>query len=193
MRKSILMGFSGILLLITACGPSREKSVLKVKDLEKRLFSPEAVSFNKVKADSLMMLYVDFVKDYPKDSLSPQYLFKAAGIAMNSGDGSKALNLYNQFLQDYPNHPHAAMSLFFKGFVYENILHNLENAKEVYLQFIEKYPNDEFNDDARLALQNLGKSPDEMIREFEVRQKADSTRIADSVTHAKKTHKKSRG
>ncbi|MEI7981733.1 MAG: tetratricopeptide repeat protein [Bacteroidota bacterium] len=190
MRKSTLLFIAGILLLLTSCGPSREKSVLKIQDLEKRLFAPEAVSFDKVKADSLLTLYLNFVKDHPKDSLAPQYLFKAAGISMNSGDGTKALNLYDQFLKDYPDHPHAAMSLFFKGFVYENILRNLESAKEAYLQFIEKYPNDEFNDDARLALQNLGKTPDQMIREFEARKQADSTRIADSLKMAKKTRKK---
>ena len=190
MRKSTLLFIAGILLLLTSCGPSREKSVLKIQDLEKRLFAPEAVSFDKVKADSLLTLYLNFVKDHPKDSLAPQYLFKAAGISMNSGDGTKALNLYDQFLKDYPDHPHAAMSLFFKGFVYENILRNLESAKEAYLQFIEKYPNDEFNDEARLALQNLGKTPDQMIREFEARKQADSTRIADSLKMAKKTRKK---
>jgi outer membrane protein assembly factor BamD (BamD/ComL family) len=160
--------------------------------MEKRLFAPEAVSFDKAKADSLMTLYTKFVKAYPQDSLSPDFLFRAAGIAMNSGDGTIALNLYDQFLKDYPNHPQAAMSLFFKGFVYENLLRNLDYAKETYLQFIEKYPNDEFNDDARMALKNLGKTPDQMIREFEVQHRADSIRVADSLALAKKQgkHKK---
>ncbi len=190
MKKSVFCFLAGLVVVITSCTPSREKSVLKIQDLEKRLFAPEAVSFDKAKADSLMTLYVTFVKDNPKDSLSPDYLFKAAGIAMNSGEGSKALNWYNQFLKDYPEHANAAMSLFFKAFVYENLLRNLDYAKESYLLFIEKYPQDEFNDDARIALQNLGKSPDQMIREFEVRQKADSARIADSMALAKKSRKR---
>jgi len=190
MKKSLFYFLAALMAMLSSCTPSREKSVLKIQELENRLFSPDAVSFNKAGADSLMALLVDFVKDHPTDSLSPDYLFKAAGLAMNSGEGSKALNLYNQMIKDYPEHENAAMSLFFKAFVYENLLHNLDYAKESYLLFIEKYPQDEFNDDARVALQNLGKSPDEMIREFEARQKADSARVADSIVLTKKSKKR---
>jgi outer membrane protein assembly factor BamD (BamD/ComL family) len=64
--------------------------------------------------------------------------------------------------------------VFFKGYVYENLIRNLDKAKEIYLQFIEKYPESDFADDAQMALQNLGKTPEQMIKEFEERRKADS-------------------
>ena len=75
--------------------------------------------------------------------------------------------------------------MFFKAYIYENQIKNLEKAKEIYLQFIEKYPNDDFAKDAKIALQNLGKSPEQMVREFEERRKADSARIADSLAALK--------
>lgn len=184
--KKIVILFFPLALILFACGPSRDQSVTTIREMEKQLFSSDAASYNKAKADSLMSMYVKFVKENPADSLAPDFLFRAAGLAMNSGDGTRALNLYDQFLKDYPTHQQAAMSLFFKAFVYENLLHNLDYAREAYLQFIEKYPNDEFNDDARLALQNLGKTPDQMIREFEEKQRADSARIADSLAKTKK-------
>ena len=80
------------------------------------------------------------------------------------------------------------MCLFFKGFVYENMLKDLDKARETYLQFIEKYPKDDFADDAQMALLNLGKTPEMLIKEFEARQKADSLRIADSLVKVKKKH-----
>ena len=175
--------------LMTGCKPSREKTAAKIIGLEKRLYSQEAVSFDKVKADSLMSLYESFIKENPKDSLSPGYLFKAANIAMNNGDGNKALGLFDQYLQNYSDHPKAALSMFFKGFVYENVIHNLDKARETYLLFIEKYPSNEFIKDAKLALQNLGKTPEMIIREFEAKKHADSLRIADSLVKAKKSRK----
>ncbi|MCK9219617.1 MAG: tetratricopeptide repeat protein [Bacteroidales bacterium] len=176
--------------MFTGCGPSREKTVQQIRGLENRLFSPEVVSFDKTKADSLLVLYEDFIKDHPKDSLAPGFLFKAANINMNAGKGTKAIALFDQYLKNYPDQPKASLCLFFKAFVYENLLDNLDNARETYLLFIEKYPNDDFTDDAKLALQNLGKTPDQMVREFEVRQKADSTRRADSIAALKKGNKK---
>lgn len=59
------------------------------------------------------------------------------------------------------------------GFVYENDLNDLENAKQTYEAFLQKYPNDpDFADDAQMALKNLGKSPEELIKEFEQNQPA---------------------
>ena len=54
--------------------------------------------------------------------------------------------------------------------VYENYLGDLDNAKMIYLEFLEKYPDNEFADDAEISIQNLGKSPEELIRQFEEQQ-----------------------
>ena len=185
------MFLSAAFMMMVSCGPSHEKAVNQIQTMEKSLFSPEAVSFNKHKADSLMMLYDNFIKENPKDSLSPGFLFKAANIAMNSGDGPKSINHFDQYLQNYPDQPKAPLCLFFKAFIYENIMQDLDKARETYLLFIEKYPSDSFTKDAKLAIANLGKSPDMLIREFEAGRKADSARVADSMAKTKKRGKHS--
>ena len=54
------------------------------------------------------------------------------------------------------------------GFVQENDLQELETAKSTYETFLQKYPNDpDFADDAQNAIKMLGKSPDEIVKEFE--------------------------
>jgi TolA-binding protein len=128
--------------------------------------------------DSLIVDYESYATRFPKDSLAPVYLFKAAGIAMNTGDGGKAIGLFDKLLKDYPSSPKAALGLFFKGYVQENLLKNLDQAKETYLLFIEKYPDNDFADDAQASIDNLGKTPEQMIREFEARRKADSLAVA---------------
>ncbi|MCX6252089.1 MAG: tetratricopeptide repeat protein [Bacteroidetes bacterium] len=179
-----------LLIFFTACGPSREKSVLQIKEVEKKLYDRNITRFSKSGADSLVKMYDDFAKRFPEDSLSPAYLFNGAGISMNSNEGAKALELFNLIIEKYPSYRKAPLCLFFKGYVEENLLHNLDKAKELYLQFIEKYPSNEFVSSAKASLQNLGKTPEQMMREFEARQKADSTRVADSVAKLKGKRKK---
>ncbi len=189
--KNLLFVLSGIMmvLMMAGCGPSRDKAASRIQTLEKSLFSPEAVSFNKEKADSLLAMYTAFIKDHPKDTLSPGYLFKAANIAMNSGNGAGALERFDQYIKDYPDKPKASLCLFFKAFIYENLIRDLDKARETYLLFIEKYPADDFTKDAKLALMNLGKSPEMLIREFEEKNRADSARMADSIAKTKKPKK----
>ena len=189
MKKSLLTVFSGLILIMAGCSPSRDKVAGEIQQMEQSLFSPESASFNKQKADSLLSMYVSFIREHPKDSLSPVYLFKAANIAMNSEDGPRALNLFDQYLKDYPDQPKASLCLFFKAFIYENLIRNLDKARETYLIFIEKYPNDDFANDAKLAVMNLGKSPEALIREFEERNRADSIRTADSLAKINKSRR----
>jgi len=194
MRKYTLLPFILALTILAGCGPSREKSAKTIVSIENRLFAPSSNGFDKVKADSLLSAYESFIGHFPKDTMSMKYTFKAANLCMNMGNGTKAIELFDKFIEKYPDNPKAAVSMFFKGYIYENQIKNLEKAKEIYLQFIEKYPNNDFTKDARLALKNLGKSPEEMIKEFEEQRKADSARVADSLAALKpvKHHKKSK-
>ncbi len=181
---------TGITLLLViflwGCSPSRDKTIDEIKSLEKRLFSPQVTSFDKKKADSLIGLYENFARRFPDDSLAAGYVFKAASIAMNSGDGNKALVLYDQIIEKYPQYKKAPLCVFFKGFVYENLLNDLPKAKEQYTLFISTYPDNEFVPSAQASIQNLGKTPEQLVMEFEAKKKADSTKVADSLASMKK-------
>ena len=162
----------------SSCQPSKEKLNGRIVSMEQRLFSASVQGLSKASADSLIADYELYVKDFPTDTLSPSYLFKAAGLSMNTGDGAKAIALFDKMIVDYPAHPKSALALFFKGYVQENLLKDLAKAKESYLLFIEKYPDNEFADDAKASVENLGKTPEQMIREFEAKRQADSAAMA---------------
>lgn len=167
-----------VMAALTSCQPSKEKMNGRIVAMEQRLFSESVQGLSKASADSLIADYELYVKDFPADSLSPSYLFKAAGLSMNTGDGAKAISLFDKMISDYPAHPKASLALFFKGYVQENLLKDLGKAKESYLLFIEKYPDNEFADDAKASIENLGKTPEQMIREFEAKRQADSAAMA---------------
>lgn len=169
--------------LLAGCKPSREKSVQSIKAMEKRLYSPQATSFDKARWDSLVSKYEGFCKRFPQDSLVPGYTFNAANIEMNTGNGKKALENFELIMTRFPDYKKAPLCLFFQAYVYENLIHDLVKAKELYLRFIEKYPDNEFVTAARSSIENLGKSPEQMVREFEAKRVSDSTQQADSVAN----------
>lgn len=184
--------FLPLLLLIpfiTSCGPSRMKMAGQITALENRIYTANPQSF-KEKGDTLFNLYTAFIKKFPDDSLAPKYTFNAASVAMNLERSKDAIEYFDLFLTRFPSNPKAPVCMFFKGFIYENQIRDMDKAKEIYLTFIEKYPNNDFADDVRSSLANLGKTPDEMVAAFEKKQKADSTRKADSLKgSAKITHR----
>jgi outer membrane protein assembly factor BamD (BamD/ComL family) len=185
MKRNILITVILLSAFFVGCKPSRDKSVSEIQKFEKSLYSQQTFTFNKPKGDSLLQMYDDFITRFPADSLAPKFLFKAANLAITEGDGNKALSLLDQFIQKYPDNPKTPVCAFFKGYVYENVLKNMDLAKENYLLYIEKYPDDAFVKDAHMAIKNLGKTPEQMIKEFEAMQKFDSVRKADSLANLK--------
>jgi tetratricopeptide (TPR) repeat protein len=98
-------------------------------------------------------------------------LLKAAGLAKTIDNPQKSIELYQKVVNGLPNHKKAPTALFMIGFVYENDLNDLVKAKQTYEQFLQQYPNDpDFADDAKTSLTMLGKTPEEIIREFEQKQ-----------------------
>ena len=95
-------------------------------------------------------------------------LLKAAGLAKTVDIPQKAIELYSKIVDGLPQHKKAPTALFMIGFVQENDQGDLTKAKATYELFLQKYPNDpDFADDAQNAIKMLGKSPDEIIKEFE--------------------------
>lgn len=58
------------------------------------------------------------------------------------------------------------------AFIYENQLHGAEKAKKLYEEFMKKYPDHELAKDVKFSLDHIGKSDEELIKEFEAKQKA---------------------
>lgn len=174
MKNNIFFLLAIMLFAVTSCQPSKQKLRNQVTNMETSLYSNESEGFNQAKADSLINLYLEFTNRFPGDSMAPDYLFKAATILMNLNKSDRSLSCFREFAMSYPDHTKAPLCLFFEGFIQENQLRDLRKARESYQHFIEKYPTHDFADDAQASLDHLGKTPEEMIREFEAKQKEDS-------------------
>ena len=161
-------------MILTSCQGSGEKSENKEVDLktsiermEDELFNSGQSRIDRQKALKLISLYSTYADINPDDELSPEYLFKASDISMNLNRPVQTIQLFNKILDSYPDHEKTPTALFLKAFVFEDQMKDYDKAREYYTMFLEKYPDNEFADDAEVSLKNLGKTPEELIREFE--------------------------
>lgn len=77
----------------------------------------------------------------------------------------KSVSLYKQIFNEYPNSEKAESSLFMASFILANDIRDYESAKKSYELYLEKYPNGNLAKDAKIELQNLGKTPEQVLKE----------------------------
>jgi tetratricopeptide (TPR) repeat protein len=147
----------------------------EIAKMEAELRSSPKVDSNAV--TGLLSAYQNFASKYAKDSLAPEYLYKAAGLAVGFNRGTQAIDLYESIIQNYPDYKKVPECYFMEAFAYENVIGNLGKASEYYNKFLSKYPDHALAKDATAAIKYLGKSPEEMVRDFE-KMNADSTGTA---------------
>lgn len=149
-----------------SCG--EKVSVKEVKELESKVLAKGAKP-TKEEVIQLVDVYILFAEQNPDDAQSPDYLFRALDIAVgvNAEGPDKAIKIADMLIEKYPDFEMTPMAMYLKGFVYENMIGDLQNAEMTYRQFIEKYPNSPIVEDVKATLENLGLTPEELIRKFE--------------------------
>ena len=138
----------------------------KIGQREKSLFGEGAAKINKKNALELVESYQQFADRFPKDTLTPEYLFKASDISMNLGRPQQTVNIFNRLISNYPDFSKISTCYFLRAFVYDDQLKDYVMAGKYYKEFLEKYPDSEFADDAQMLMKNMGKSPEQLIKDF---------------------------
>ncbi|CAN5358940.1 hypothetical protein BH09BAC1_BH09BAC1_29090 [soil metagenome] len=161
------------IILFASCSPNREEAVQNIKAAEGNLYANEgAFMFNDSLATITLDAYLDFVKQFPKDTASAEYLFKAADLYRAKHDFESAISTFDRVGKEYPEYPKVPQTVFLQGFIYENDLKDLPKAKERYEYFIQQYPQHQLARDVQFSLNNLGKTPEQIIEEFQQMQAA---------------------
>jgi len=131
----------------------------------------EAVEFQKNnKTDEALKSYQELVDEFPDSYEAPKATFEIAKIYHSKGMKSdksalkKAMEYYKTVYERYPSSSEAPKALFMTGFIQSNDLVNYEAARETYQLFIQKYPTHEMRESAQKELDNMGLSPEEILR-----------------------------
>ena len=145
--------------------PSKADLTKQITELEKELYA--AQELNADKAKKMISLYELYYQNYFKDYACADYLFKAGELTENINQAYRAIGFYTKCYEEYPAYKLNNLCLFRMANLYDYKLNNYIKAKALYLEVKEKFPKTDLAKDADAALQMMGKSDQQMIKEFE--------------------------
>jgi tetratricopeptide (TPR) repeat protein len=163
---------------------SHDQLLLQAIEADRKI--KEHPQLNRSTAIMAVKAFTDFAYAFPSDSLAPEYLFKAADISYSALQEYKQSIVYYQTITTkYPDYKKSAFALMRQGMIYDDDIQNgEEKAKSVYEEVIRKYPHTLFAQQAGMLIDQLGKSSQQMIREFEYKNKS-SAKPKENKTNAK--------
>lgn len=164
-----LMSLVLLALCMFACG---EKKLTNedMKAAEKTLFN-EDMSMNTEAAPKVVEKYCQFVAQNPDDPTADMWLFHAMEISVMLKDAEKSESLCDQLLKQYPQSKWAPNALMLLGsYVYNDQVNDTARAHQTLQRLIDEYPESEFVDDAKMSIEYLGLTPEEIMSLFYTRQ-----------------------
>lgn len=165
-RLSLALLLSASLLLVVAssCKKSEQDKMRdEISKQEAALYSDKTQEIDKDKALEMERLYISYADKYADDTLSAEYLFRAAEIAENAGHPNNAITYLTKIEDNHKEYRNYPLVIFKKAYVYENCLKNIDSARKYYQKFIDEYPNHELVETANASLMFLGMTDDQLI------------------------------
>jgi TolA-binding protein len=155
-----------MMFLIISCSKKSDQDYLdQASNLEKENKISEAIT-------TLETL----LKELPQSKLAPKALIQLAIIYQNHKVKDlpilksyyRAQQYFREVYDSYPNSEEAPSSLFMSSFILANNLQRYDDATAGYKLFMEKYPNSPLITAAKDELDNMGLSPEEILKKKEV-------------------------
>ena len=162
-RYFVILLFSVLLIGCNSNDPAK-----RIEKLEEQVLSTDK-AIDPVVASDLVSAYCDFAYANPDDAMTPEYLFKAVDVSMNLNEPQRTIYIIDKLVKEYPDYPRTQAALFIKAFIFETRYNNLDMAKKLYEQYLEMYPDGEFAESCRASIENLGLTPEELVKKFEGR------------------------
>lgn len=152
---------------ISCSADKKQQDKELIEQMERSTLSDvKVISYEK--ADSLINGYLNYVKNYPEDSLCATYLYRAADVYANTKRCIESIKTYDRLIAEYPDNVLVESAYFLKGIVFSQTCLNKEKAAEAFTLFIEKYPNSNLCDQAHtLLIMDTMKDEMDLIRQFE--------------------------
>lgn len=160
--KRIFSGITILILLFTACNTHKEKDLLDSASAKAK-----AKNYSEALKD-----YQTIINEYSKSDNAAESIFAVAAmyhmyqIPNISKEESlkKAVSYYQKLYEQFAKNEKASKALFMAAFIQANELNQLDEARKSYQIFLENFPNHELASQAKIELENLGKSPEEMLK-----------------------------
>ncbi len=146
--------------------PNRSELLESIQQQENQLFGEIKQNPDLEASKTLKDSYLSFAQSFPKDSLSPELMFRAADLSIYLKQYGEGISIYESILRKYPEYVRAPECMFLTAWVYDEHLRKFDLAKEKYEAFIKAYPESSFREAAEISIKHLGKSPEEIMQEI---------------------------
>ncbi|MEL6863980.1 MAG: tetratricopeptide repeat protein [Bacteroidota bacterium] len=152
---------------VSLTSDDKDKLLAKIKALEEELKEKSKKSLHLPTAQQLLALSKQFVEAFPKAPQTPAILFRTADLARGMGEYGQAIKYWGLLYNDYSDFEKAPDAEFMIAFTYENFLNDKQQAKGYYERFLQKYPDHHLAEQVKAILENIDKSPEELIKSFQ--------------------------
>ena len=165
----------GVVLMASCQGLDKDSQQGDLKQqvmhLQERLMKASA-SIDPAQGDSVVALSKMYAEEYRDDSISVEYLYRAAGVEMGMDKNENCLQTLALIEQRYPNSDLIPSLLQLKAFIYDTKFQDYDKARAAINELVEKYPNDKLTPNAKAYRDMIGKDPEELFRRIDSTQAA---------------------
>lgn len=141
----------------------QQKTIAK---LEGDLYQ-ENLKFDRRAANQIFDVYIAYAAEHPLDTITPEYLFRAAQVSTGLKKNELAIKIYDRIVKNYPDWNKIVETKFMKGFTYQNHMDRLGAAKEVYKDIMYDHPDHPLAEQARQLIENMQYTDEELIKKWQ--------------------------
>ena len=107
---------------------------------------------------------IDVYSMYPKSDFAPKAIDLVQGYATQLGKHGMSVKWSEILLKEYPNYKNSELILFEMANDCNLMLNDTIKAKQYFTEFLEKYPESPFVEDAKFSLDHLGLTLEDIIK-----------------------------
>lgn len=160
--KKLITVIVVIVLLFNGCDTNKEKTLL-----DSATAKAKAKNYSEAMKD-----YQKIIDEYSSsDNAAESYFAIAAMYHMyqipnisKEESLKKAVQYYEKLYEQFPKNEKSPKALFMAAYLKGNELNQLDGARKSYQTFLDKFPGNELAPQAKIELENLGKTPEEILQ-----------------------------
>lgn len=128
---------------------------------------------DKVLGTKAIQVFLDFVYYCKEDSACSIFLIKTAQVSQAIQNYQQSKIALETCINDYPDFKNKPAALFLLGQLYDEPLqlNDEKKAKDIYQQILKEFPKSEWAVSAQGAMSFIGKSDEEIVKQFEKQNK----------------------
>ena len=175
-KNIVSIAILGLVLTTVSCGgdqPAEDVEVVNEFNEAQFLTNLEKIENNlnvdapaKNDLQKAVTAFQDFANHFPEDDRAADYLLKASDISLSLGQNEKSVRILNQIIDEYPSYEKMESVVYNRASHTDFELRDTAKAREYYMEFMEKYPESDFIDDAEARISQNFMSLEELIEMF---------------------------